>query len=408
MNKGIIAASSEAASYRQPAAVLAAACLLSGAGGMIWNVMPEFLGSAAMSYKLTDGQIGWVGSTFMAGFAMLSATSFFWINRFNWRMLAAVGAVLSVLSVAGSALAQNYLVLLSILFIAGLGLGTLYTVGVAITAENHHPDRAFGIKVASETFAGVAMLYVLPAMVIERWGFKGVAITIALVVGLLGFMAIHSIPACREAGTTDGTGGEKDGRCQAGYGWGSWLGLTALFVYVGATTALWAFMERAAPEFGLDNQVTARMLIACLFTQASSALMGAWINDRFGRVLPLTIGMLLAIAGMGVLLHHHDFYAYAVGMLMSVGLSGLAFCYQMGLIASSDVTGRIVTLMPAAMALGGTVGPAVAGSLLDVGSFAPLYWMVAGSIAASLAAFLLLAHILARQSPADATLATIV
>jgi predicted MFS family arabinose efflux permease len=386
------------AAYRQPKAVLIAACWLSAAGALLFNVMPAFFASAGSRYALSDEQIGWVGSSYGAGFALVAVTSFVWIARFNWRRVATLGTVLSAISFAACALGPRYVGLLGGMLAAGLGCGALYTVGTAVVAENHEPDRAFGVKLAVETFVGVAMLIALPSLFAERWGFQGVAMAIAGVAGLCGLLALHRTPSGREAGIPTGDGkGLRAAAVAAGQRWLSWLGLGGLLVSFGGIAALWAFLARIAPTFGLSSKVTAQMVLATLIANAFSGVAAALIGDRWGRLLPLTIAMLLALVGVLVLAFGHDVLAYAAGALLTYGMLSTPLSYQMGLIASADATGRVASLIPAALSVGGAIAPAVAGSLLTGASYAPLYAFTAGTILASLAAFLLLGRELVRR-----------
>jgi predicted MFS family arabinose efflux permease len=69
----------------------------------------------------------------------------------------------------------------------------------------------------------------------------------------------------------------------------------------------------------------------------------------------------------------------------------------MGLISSADATGRVASLIPAALSLGGAIAPAVAGSLLTGLSYTPLYILTAVTMLVGLAAFLVLAQRLERS-----------
>ena len=78
---------------------------------------------------------------------------------------------------------------------------------------------------------------------------------------------------------------------------------------------------------------------------------------------------------------------------------GCPLAHQMGMIASSDANGRIAVLMPAALAIGGAVGPMLAGALLAGGrGYLPLHLIFACATAASLLAFAILGRRLSRRA----------
>jgi predicted MFS family arabinose efflux permease len=384
--------------YRQSNAVLLAACWISAAGALVFNVLPAFLGSVGNRYTLSDEQIGWVGFSYGAGYFLITATSIAWIARINWRTMVACGTALAALSLAACALASRYGLLLAGMSAAGFGCGALYTVGTAVVSENQAPDRAFGVKLALETFVGVAMLVVLPTFIAEQFGFKGVALAIAGVAGFCGFLGLRRTPARREAGEPAAEAARAPVAIRIHKrNWLPWLGLGGLLVSFGGIAAVWGFLERIAPTFALTGNVTAQIVLGTLIVNAFSGIAAALIGDRWGRVAPLAISMLLAIVGVAALTVGKGVYAYATGALLTYGTLSLPLSYQMGLIASADPTGRVASLIPAALALGGALAPAVAGSVLNGTSYVPLYALTAATMIVGLAAFLLLAHRLARR-----------
>jgi hypothetical protein len=271
-------------------------------------------------------------------------------------------------------------------------------VGNAVVSENHDPDRAYGVKLSIETFVGVAMLIALPGLIAERWGFTGVALAIAGLAGVCGFVGQRSTPVQRDARASAGEGGPAGGSAVGGpHHWTSWLGLAALLVFFGGIAALWDFLQRIAPTFGLGTAVTASVILAILVANAFSGLGPALIGDRWGRALPLSVAMLLAVVGVACLALGHGMHGYLAGGMLTYGTLSLPLSYQMGLIASSDDTGRIAAMIPASMAVGGAIAPAFAGSLLKGAGYAPLYVFCAAAVLVSLVAFLYLAHRLARR-----------
>jgi MFS family permease len=177
--------------------------------------------------------------------------------------------------------------------------------------------------------------------------------------------------------------------------WGPWLGLGALFVSFGGLAALWAFLGQVAPSFGVDAPTEAGALTAGLVVSGAAGLAAAAIGDRFGRVGPLAAGMALALAGVAAMAWGHGVAAYLAGVILAAGLWNFPLAYQMGLIASADGRGRVAVLMPAALAIGGALGPTLAGSLLAGGGYGPLYALFAAATALSLAAFVVLGRRLA-------------
>jgi hypothetical protein len=109
--------------------------------------------------------------------------------------------------------------------------------------------------------------------------------------------------------------------------------------------------------------------------------------------------MLLAIAGAAALQWGNGFSGYLVGVVLAVGVWNFPMAYQMGMIASADERGHVAVLMPAALAIGGALGPVLAGAVLTDGhGYSPLYALFAVATGAGLAAFVMLGRRLASST----------
>jgi cytochrome P450/predicted MFS family arabinose efflux permease len=388
--------------YRQPAKVLAAASIVSAAGALLFNLLPALLTAAAARFAFNDAQVGLIGSSFLAGFAIVATTSNLWINRFDWRGLVAGATALSVAGLAACAAVGTFPALLAALVVSGVGLGLLYTVCIAIVSEHHKPDQAFGIKLAVEVFLAVGVLMALTAFVTAKWGFSGAVLTVAGVVGLATLAGLAGIPArraVRPPGERFAMTRPAGGRSPFARDWPAWLGLAALFLSFAGLSALWAFLAQVAGSFGIDEKTAGTALTFGLAVSGVAALGATFLGDRFGRARPLALGLLLALAGVAVLQWGHGLGAYLAGAVLAMGVWNFPMAYQMGMISSADGRGHVAVLMPAALALGGALGPVLGGALLTGASgYAPLYGFFAVATAASLAAFVVLGRRLAKTS----------
>jgi cytochrome P450/predicted MFS family arabinose efflux permease len=385
--------------YRQPLGVLAAASMVSAASALLFSVMPVMLTAAATRFSLDAGQIGVVGSSYLAGFALVASTSNQWLGRFNWRALVGGGTAVSVASLTACGFATTYGALLAALVIAGGSLGVLYTLCIAVISENHRPDSAFGIKLTAEVVLGGAALVTLSGFAIPHWGFSGAALALAAIVGVVALAGLAAFPA-RRALTPPAERfamkGRRGGVAAILRDWAPWSGLVGLFVSFAGLSALWAFLTQLAPTFGVSNQAASGAFMVALVVSGGAGIAAAVMGDRFGRAKPLAVGMLLAVAGAAALQWGHGFPGYLVGVVLAVGVWNFPMAYQMGMIASADERGHVAVLMPAALAIGGALGPVLAGALLTDGhGYSPLYALFAVATALGLAAFVILGRRLA-------------
>lgn len=378
--------------HRQPNKVLAAATLVSAAGALLFNLMPSVLALAASRFGLSDDQLGAVGSSYLGGFAVVATTTNLWIDRVNWRKLVGGAALLAIAGLASSAFTSSFFGLLMALGIAGFGLGTLYTICIAVVSEHHRPDRAFGVKLTGEVALAIIGLLALSSSVVTKWGFPGAALALAVIAGAAAFVGLAGFPTHRAVVSPEkrfAMQRRAGGTVRPPRNWTPWIGLSALFVSFSGLAALWAFASQLAPSFGVTPDGADDVLTAALVFSCAAGLVAAILGDKIGRVKPLAIGMLLAIAGVSALQWGHSFAPYLVGIVLTGGFWNFPMAYQMGMIASADDRGNIATLMPAALAVGGALGPVAAGALLSISDgYTPLYALFAGAAAISLAAFI--------------------
>ena len=327
-----------------------------------------------------------------------------WIERFDWRRLTQLSLILAGASLAACAWVEGYYWLLVTLLLAGIGCGVFYTVGIAILASNHNPDRAFAFKMVSETLSGVLLLVVLPTLVYQHWGFVGVALTLAVLLVGLGGLALYGTPRGRsgaaEAMALVPPSAARPSRT-------AWFGLFALGLHFAVVTALWAFLERVSGEFGVDTQQSGQVLMLAMALNGLLALVAAAVCTRIGRVAPLLFGMGLMVLGVIILASRNDLLGYVLGALLVVGNWALVLSFQMGVIASADRSGRVAVLIPAAITGGGALGPGVAGMLVQGSNYAPLYWLFAGATLVSLLIFLWIVGYLKRRDGAAGPLAVL-
>ena len=389
--------------YRQPRNVLAAACAVSSASALLFNLMPALLVLAAQRFLLGASEIGVVGSSYLAGFAVVATTSNAWIGRFDWRWLVGASTLIAIGSLAACSIATSYASLLIGLIIAGASLGVLYTVCTAIVSESHVPDRAFGTKLTAEVFAAIIALLLITGFVAPRWGFTGATLTMAGMVGLLSLAGLSALPA-RRALTPPADRFGMTRREASRFDWftrdmWSWGGLAALFISFSGLSALWAYVEHIAPSFALDESAAANALTSALVASGVGGVAAAVLGDRLGRSRPLVVGMAIALLGAAALQLGAGSTAYVVGVVLAIGLWNFPMAYQMGMIASADERGSVAVLMPAAIAIGGAVGPLAAGLLLaNTTGYTALYALFAATTSIGLAVFALLGRRLAKRT----------
>ncbi|MGI9289203.1 MAG: hypothetical protein ACR2P1_27790, partial [Pseudomonadales bacterium] len=199
------------------------------------------------------------------------------------------------------------------------------------------------------------LLFALPALVITRWGFPGLLITL-IALFLIASPFIFKVPSH----------GQKQEAIESGTATSIhsamvFAALLGLLLFFGGIAGIWAFMERFASQGGIDRTIAGQLLAVGVVSSAVGPVFPAVFGDRFGRVLPLILTAVVVILCLLILATPLTVWKYGLILVFLPAAWYAGMAYQMGIIAETDVTGRFSVLMSAALGIGATLGPALLG-----------------------------------------------
>ena len=353
--------------------VLLAACVYSAVGALVFNAFPLFLSATANQFGLNDAQLGFLGTSYLLGFAAVALVAPIWIPRVEWRPIAIAAGILSLLALL-ALLAElstdNAVVAYSAMAVIGVASSTLFTIGLAILTRAVDVERAFGIKFMYEmAFAGV-LVFVMTKFVIGKFGFTGfIAGTgILYLASLLFVMCLPRNFMRREAEDPGAIEHSAEGGRHL-----AWASVAALFFQFAAFTAIWGFMERIGVDSGVGAETVGSILSLSILAGFGAALIAAVIGNKYGHVTPLATGLILSIAAVVILETAKGVIPFAIAACVVFGMFNFTLVYQMGLIAHTDNRGKIVMMIPFIAALGGAIGPGIAGGVIESSGFTLVY-----------------------------------
>tara|TARA_R110002110_G_scaffold205066_1_gene416748 strand:- start:148198 stop:149370 length:1173 start_codon:yes stop_codon:yes gene_type:complete len=351
---------------------------LSVTGTLIFKVLPLVVGAAAESYALSPSQLGQLASSDLAGIAVASVVAPLWVRRVDWRSAARVALLLVIV---GNVLSIKYFsfdALLAVRFVTGLGEGTATGLALVILGDSRNPDRNFGMAMAAPILLGVVGFKFLP-LVIAQAGFAGVMMVLAAVSTVI-FLLLSGLP---RAGYRNHERRERVGGSTALV----FLALLATFFNHLAIGAVWAFVERLGDAAGLARDTVSAALGIAVMLGFCGAVCATFQGGRWGRGLPLTLsvlGQLLALYLLSLVSTPSQF-RIAVCLFQFCWL--YAGAYQLATIARVDSSGRFFVLTIAFQAGGITVGPALAGALIEKAGFSPMLFVAGLAFVVSIVLF---------------------
>jgi MFS family permease len=138
----------------------------------------------------------------------------------------------------------------------------------------------------------------------------------------------------------------------------------ALIIFFAGFAGVWAFLERLAHD-SLSAVLVGQLLGLGLVSSALGPIIAAIIGDRFGRTLPITLGVTLSLFSMGFLVGPVTATKFALLMAIFPGAYYFAIAYIFGIISDADISGKYASLIASALALGAGIGPGVFGLILE-------------------------------------------
>jgi predicted MFS family arabinose efflux permease len=335
---------------------LAAVCYLMAVGGLEFSIMPIFLGGMATHLLFNEQQIGFIGSSYLAGFTLTSFSAVFWSRRVSWRGGVLLAALVPGASYLTAMVAREYFWILLLTFVVGCSRGVFYAISVCALSDRQEAERSFALgTVASMMLAGFGML-VLP-YIMESAQIYGLFVPL-IVVSILGTLVVGWLPVGgkREAETAQGADSGKRSLV--------FLGLGGLLIFWIGMCGIWAFLERIGNASGLSSQAIGTVLAVSYGAVILVAFLAAWLGDRLGRAAPIFIGVMAMLVGIVSMDRTLTFTTYMVASLLFQCGWIFSYPYMMAVISRSDKSGRFVPLIAAAQGLGAAVGAGLGGSLL--------------------------------------------
>jgi len=339
-----------------------AALLLSCVGVyaiMAGPIMTEVLVAALGFAPDTAGQIFAVEAL---GTALAPLAATFWMARVRWR----TAAILAILVVIAGNIISSYQTsagaLTTLRFVVGfLGQGTAFTLAIGIISGTAEKDRNFAFLIAAQVTLGVLCFLLLPMSLpgFQDGGIGGVLLPLAAL-ALLTLATVGWIPQPGGGAGHHAAGG-------GGSAGPAFTALAVMLIWCTGLGAIWAFVKLIGTSAGIDPERVGVALGISTGVATVGALAASWLADRIGRIIPVTVALLVQVAMIYLLQGEMSFLQFAVTAAVFQIFWNLNGPYLMGTIALSDNTGKVSLLIPTAQIGGFFLGPVIAGSFLVPG-----------------------------------------
>jgi len=355
---------------------LAAAILVGVIGPEVFIVQPGFVQGLVEHVGFDDQGAGYAASAEMFGIAATTILLTFIAHRVNWRVVIAASALVMTLANAVCTVTDDLDVFVLLRVLAGLGAGGLVSLSFAAIGLTDRPERNFGFLIMWVLVYGAIALVLMPG----TYAFAGMD-------GVLWFFALFPLAALPVLRYFPATGEnvvqvEEDAvnlpRQLKGFA------LLAMLAYFIAQGVVWAYLFLIGVAGGLSEQLVANGLMISQFAGIAGALLAALLGNRYGRSLPLTLGILGGALCLYFLVGRFEFLVFAVAVTMYNFAWNMTHPFLLAAMASFDRRGRVVVYAVAMQMIGLAVGPSLAASVISEGDYVNVNWFGAGLFVLSL------------------------
>jgi len=357
---------------------------------------PYFLGTLISGGRLSASSAGVLYAIEMLAFAVAMLLVAPRINRLSLRSVAAVGMLLIVAGQLGSAFATSEALLAVLRSAVGLGSGLVSASATAAGSRTAAPERVYGVATVVMTIAFAGLYLALAGASHFRGPVGMFSLLAAFSAALIPLvLLIRDIP-----GTT---AAPAPITAAIGETWRFLLpGLTALAAVLAfnyGALAVWPFTEQIGEHIGLSMD---RISVLTAIGSALASLGGVvatWLGTRFGRLAPLTVGLLLQGIGSVAVCHAHSQYGFLLTYAWYLGLWYFCYAYILSVAAAVDPPGRLAVLTGMGYPVSSALGGLSAGFLVESYSLRSIGWLAVAGCAIALALLIPLCRWLERRRP---------
>ncbi|MBV7267531.1 MFS transporter [Erythrobacter ani] len=336
------------------------------------------IGAIVSGYGASPAQAGLVATAqgLATAVAAVLASRFAGNVGSRWFFLAGLGVL--VIGNGFSALAPNVQQLTAYQALGGFGTGLVLSTVMSTAARTANPEMTYGIINASMGGYIVALGFLVPRVILAG-GVEQLFLVYAAIAAA-GFIAAFAAPnskapedaaACAQHA---GEGGDQADKTRRQAKLVAFIALTGFGVFFFAQAGLGAFVERIGVGSGVPLTAVGYVFALGGVLTIIGPLIAGWIGARFGATLPLivvTAALGCVVFALAVIASPTTFYTATP--LYTV-LPAMLMPSFLGALAVVDPSGKAAGLQPAFATLGGALGPAASGVIVQQNGYGALGW----------------------------------
>jgi predicted MFS family arabinose efflux permease len=348
---------------------------------LVLGIAPILLGSLAQAGRLSQAGVGQAAMVETFGLALGATFGPFWMAKGAMRTKALIFAsLLAALNLATVYATSTGTVLIE-RAAAGVVAGLLLGAANVVIVNSKSPDRLAGILLGLSMVPQIAAAYLLPVMLIPRYG--PAAGFYLIVAGAL--LAAASTPALIDRVRARDPGSPA---ARTALSPGLLFFAGAILVQNCGVGASWNYVERLSHQHGFAADVIGMAVALSLGCQVAAAWLSAWLSPRLAKwpMLLSLVALQTVFVGLALVDHSPGLFIVAVCVFGSTPPAMQPFLIAE--MIALDPTRRAAMLVGPLILFGNGLGPLMASFLVREADVRPGYWLGVSLIAASAGLYL--------------------
>lgn len=335
-------------------------CLAYALAAITFNIAPFMIGAFMDGMALSEASAGVLVTAEMLAMASTGFLLGPWLSSFPRKKILLAGLTILLGANFISLSTGNFTHLVFLRLVSGCGAGLFFVYANTSIARSSNPVRWYGISTVVTAIVSTALILVLP-FIVSSLAENGIFTTLIVFgVVLIPLVLSEDNTVMSGAPVSSQTSDIK-----------SIAFTTIALLIIGliciqtTQTAFYVFAERMATDAGIRPEIIGLTLAVAYVLAVTSSSLAAWIGTRWGRLVPLIIGISAhCIGGVTASLTQ-------VPELLLFGIAletcGFFFAvpYQLGLAAELDKTGRLASVGAGIFFFSLAIGPFLGGAIIE-------------------------------------------
>lgn len=334
--------------------------IVATAGLFYVNLGGAFLSAFVDGLGVERDVAGYIVSANKYGAAFGALIATFIVKRVEWRKVIRLLFMALIAFDLISTQFSNPQTLIILRFIHGTIGGLSVGIGLSIIARTYNPDKIFGMLLVVQYSFGSLGIWLVPRLV-DSFGYSAAFGTL-ISFTLMTLLILPFVPNVESPSKSDNT---TSGLFQIPMTMMLFFVLCALFLFQAANMGVADYAFELGKDIGLSNNEISNILTLANIISISGGLLVYIIGTKFGRTIPLIIGISVASI-FTYLLHYSDnTNIYFIANTFTGIAWGFTIPYLLGLCATFDFHGQMAALAGFVSKMGLASGPLI-GSLFII------------------------------------------